>query len=258
MDEPAAGPPTPAPVDWEWLVREARAFGVELAGDQVQSLRTYLDLLCDWNRRFNLTAIERPEEVLSKHLLDCLTCAAAVDFSRHSTLIDVGTGAGFPGLVLKIAYPHLRVTLLDSVQKRLAFLDRAARELGLEGIETVHARAEDAAGAWKNKPAGSPFLREHFDVVTARAVARLNVLVEWLLPLARQGGAALAMKGPDVAAEAAEAAKAIRLLGGGSPVITELQLPGADAGRSLVCIPKLRPTPRAYPRQAGAARKAPL
>jgi 16S rRNA (guanine527-N7)-methyltransferase len=248
---------SPAEADWEPLARSAATFGVSLSSDQLHALRRYLALLCEWSERFNLTAIQRPDEIILKHFLDSLTCALAMDFSRSGTLIDVGSGAGFPGLVLKIAYPHLRVTLLDSLQKRVNFLNRVVQELGLADVRAVHARAEDAAQA-SPQPGSEGSLREAFDVVTARAVARLNVLVEWMLPFARVGGAALAMKGPAVAPEVEEATRGIRALGGGEAGVRELTLPGTDAGRSLVLIPKVRPTPRAYPRGAGAARKHPL
>lgn len=250
--------------DWESFAQAAAEYGVALLPEQVDSLRRYLELLCEWNQRFNLTAITSPHEILVKHFLDSLTCAAGVDFPAQRTLIDVGTGAGFPGLVLKIAFPHLEVRLLDAVQKRLNFLERVAEELGLEGVTTVHARAEDAAAvpaqmARRKSPAAAPApsLREKADVVTARAVARLNVLAEWTLPLARVGGCVVAMKGPDVEEEVAESAHALELLGGGTATVRTFRLT-AEIGRSLVIIPKARATPRTYPRSPGTARKSPL
>jgi 16S rRNA (guanine527-N7)-methyltransferase len=283
--------------DWERLARDARAFGVALTPEQITQLRDYLALLCEWNRRFNLTAVERPDEILAKHFLDSLTCASVVDFPRQRTLIDVGTGAGFPGVVLKIAYPHLRVTLLDAVQKKLRFIEHVAEALELEDVRTLHARAEDAArygqkavgstqkaadqkavgsrqkaeneprrsstpGTGDRGPGtgdrGPGTEREAYDVVTSRAVARLNVLAEWTLPFARVGGVVVAMKGPAVEDEVREARDALRLLGGGRAEVREFQLPGTEAGRSLVVIPKSASTPREYPRLPGAARKAPL
>jgi len=251
--------------DWEGLSRGALEFGVSLDSGQMAALERYLELLCEWNQRFNLTAIESPDEVLTKHFLDSLACARAVDFASQRTLVDVGTGAGFPGLVLKIAYPHLRVTLLDAVRKRLGFLSHVAAELRLNDVEVLHARAEDVArpGAQargpKSQPSpAAPVLRERFDVVTARAVARLNVLAEWTLPFAKIGGRVILMKGPDVKEEVVEAAPALSLLGGGAPEVVTLCLPGTEIGRSLVTVPKLKATPNAYPRQAGTARKSPL
>lgn len=251
--------------DWEFLTRGASALGVSLNHEQVAALERYLDLLCEWNQRFNLTAIADRDEILTKHFLDSLSCARAVDFTAQQSLIDVGTGAGFPGMVLKIAYPHLQVTLLDAVGKRLTFLQHVAAELQLGSVNVLHARAEDAAKA-PRKVAGppvqprptSPCLREQFDVVTARAVARLNVLAEWTLPLAKIGGRVILMKGPDVKEEVREAAHAFTLLGGGPAEVHTLCLPGTEIGRSLVTVPKLKATPKAYPRQSGAARKSPL
>lgn len=251
-------PPTP-PADWTPVIHGAQSFGVELHPDQIAALDRYLAMLLEWNQRFNLTAIEAPSEVLTKHFLDSLSCAQAVDFTRQRSLIDVGTGAGFPGMVLKILYPHLQVTLLDAVQKRLNFLQRVAEDLNLTGLQTLHARAEDAA-AYAPRPGtcSAQGLRETFDVVTARAVARLNVLLEWTLPFARVGGVFVAMKGPDIADEVEEAKPATRRLGGGSAEIHVFQLPGSDLGRSLVVVPKVRPTPRDLPRLPGTARKSPL
>lgn len=250
--------------DWDLLTVRAQEFGVALTPAQTDLLRRYMELLCEWNQRFNLTAISLPEEILVKHFLDSLTCAAAVELAEQRTLIDVGTGAGFPGLVLKIAFPHLQVRLVDAVQKRLRFLERVIEELGLTGVSTLHARVEDLAAAptqlaGRKSPGPRPplNLREASDVVTARAVARLNVLAEWTLPLARVGGCVVAMKGPDVEEEAAEAGRAIAALGGGTPTVRTLTLP-PDLGRSLVTIPKTRSTPKQYPRPPGTARKQPL
>lgn len=243
---------------WDGLVEHAAGFGVTLAPEQVQQLRCYLELLVEWNERFNLTAIAHPHEILSKHFLDSLTVVRAVPVAQASacsapaveSLLDVGSGAGFPGLVLKIAYPHLQVVLLDSLTKRVRFLERVLDELGLREVTMRHARAEVAGR--------DPGLRERFDVVTSRAVAHLPVLVEWMLPFARVGGVAVAMKGPAIGPEVEAAARGIELLGGGEPRVEEFLLPGANAGRSLVCIPKVRPTPMIYPRGTAAARRHPL
>lgn len=256
----------PGAPDWERFRTGASSLGVALSHTQVEQLRRYLALLCEWNRRFNLTAIEDPQEILVKHFLDSLACATVVDFPSRSRLIDVGTGAGFPGLVLKIAFPHLSTTLLDSLQKRVGFLERVVEELNLEDVRAIHARAEEAAAAPAGPRGKSPprrldapaGLRESFDVVTARAVARLAVLAEWTLPFARVGGVLVAMKGPQIEDEIREAGRALRLLGGGEARAAVLQLPGTDLGRSLVTVPKVKPTPPAYPRLPGTARKAPL
>ena len=257
-EEPAEGADA-----WHALREGAVAAGASLSAGQEAALRQYLELLCEWNSRFNLTAIRDPAEIVIKHFLDSLTCARAVDLACARTLIDVGCGAGFPGLPLKIAFPHLRVTLLDALQKRIGFLARVVEELGLEEVALVHGRAEDALLPQRCRVCGlDEPLRERFDVVTARAVASMDVLAEWTLPFARVGGVVLAMKGPDVAEEVAAARPALALLGGGEPVVTALTLPAVGGmtavSRSLVCIPKVSRTPPQYPRLPGSARKHPL
>lgn len=234
----------------ERLAAGAGEFGVTLDEPKLEAMLTYREELLLWNRRLNLTAIADPDAVLVKHFLDSLSGALVVEFAAARTLIDVGTGAGFPGLVLKIAFPHLRVTLLDAVEKRLRFLERLRERLGLAEVTTLHARAEEAGR--------DPAWREQFDIVTARAVAPLNVLCEYCLPFARVGGVFLAYKGPEIEEEIAQAARAIRLLGGGAPGVRHLTLPGSDLRRSLVTIPKSAATPPQYPRRTGSARKRPL
>ncbi len=239
---------------WARLPEQAQALGVELGGATLDQLRRYAALLGEWNRFFNLTAIDDPVEVVAKHFLDSLSVSAAIDLTAVTRLIDVGSGAGFPGLVLKLAFPHLELVAIDSLQKRLKFVERVVGSLGVGGVALIHARAEDAAGvAWVGRP-----LRETGDLVTARAVARLHTLLEWTLPYARVGGSVVAMKGPDVDEEVREADAAIGLLGGGPPVVQRLSLPGTDIQRSLVIIPKVSPTSAAYPRRPGSARKHPL
>lgn len=232
------------------LAQGARELGVLLDARALDAFAVYLQELTLWNQRFNLTAIEDPDEILVKHFLDSLSCATVVDLPAARSLIDVGTGAGFPGLALKIAFPHLRLVLLDALEKRLRFLDRLGERLGLERVTTVHARAEEAGRA--------PEWREQFDVVTARAVARLDVLGEYCLPLAAVGGVFVAQKGPEVEEELSQAARAIRILGGGPPSLRTLTLPGSDVRRSLITVPKAGPTPTTYPRRPGSARKHPL
>jgi 16S rRNA (guanine527-N7)-methyltransferase len=224
--------------------------GLRLASGHLDQLEAYLQLLLDWNQRFNLTAIAEPMEVIDKHFLDSLSCALALDLSRVSRVVDVGTGAGFPGLVLKIAFPHLDLLLLDSVEKRLRFLQRVVEALALTGVQTHHARAEEAGR--------DPRLRGQFDLATARAVARLNTLAEYCMPLVRVGGSFLAQKGPDIQDELSEARTALTKLGGGEPSVRTLTLPGTSIGRSLVLVPKTRPTPRDFPRLPGTPKKHPL
>ena len=241
------------PEAWSQLRENAARFGVTLEEEQILRLQKYLALLCEWNQRFNLTAIEHPEEVLTKHFLDSLTCALAVDLHGCNSLLDIGSGAGFPGLVLAVAFPHLHVTALDSIAKRAGFLRRTAEALDLENVRVVHARAEEVG-----RPGGDPPLRERFDLVTARAVARMNVLAEWLAPCARVGGSVLFMKGPQIEEELADASRALQTLGLGEPRVRKLVLPGTEAGRALVVLPKLRPTPPLYPRSTPEARRRPL
>jgi 16S rRNA (guanine527-N7)-methyltransferase len=244
-------PPRPEPgPEEDRLAEGAREFGVTLDAAAREAFAAYREELLLWNRRMNLTAIDDPGQVRVKHFLDSLSGALVVDFAAAQSLIDVGTGAGFPGLALKIAFPHLKLVLLDAVEKRLRFLERLCERLGLREVKTVHARAEEAGR--------DPAYRERFDVVTARAVAPLNVLCEYCLPLARLGGVFLAYKGPETDEEVSRADTAIRLLGGGIPDVRRLTLPGSDIGRSLITLPKIAATPAGYPRRAGSARKHPL
>lgn len=254
--------PDTAP-DWRAFAESVADFGAPLKSDQVGAFEEYLRLLREWNQKFNLTAISQPQAIVTKHFLDSLTVASAVDLQRAKTLVDVGTGAGFPGLALKIAFPHLQVTLLDALQKRLRFLERVVGALGLDGVTFVHCRAEDAVLPKRFQGCGlKESLRERFDVVTARAVAPMEVLAEWTLPYARVGGCVAAMKGPEVDDEVNLAQTSITLLGGGPATIKRLSLPplGDEGriGRSLVTIRKEEKTPATFPRLPGSARKQPL
>jgi 16S rRNA (guanine527-N7)-methyltransferase len=253
---------TPEP-DWKAFAQAANGFGAGLTEEQLRAFAEYLRLLREWNEKFNLTAISQPQAIVTKHFLDSLTVASVVDLTRAKSLVDVGSGAGFPGLALKIAFPRLRVTLLDALQKRINFLQRVAEALDLRDVTFVHARAEDAVLPKRYQVCGlDQSLRERFDVVTARAVASLDVLVEWTVPFARVGGTIVALKGPGRTAEIAAAVPAIKLLGGEAPVVRELTLqsPGEDEplGRSLVMIRKVSKTPAQYPRLPGSAKKQPL
>ncbi len=209
--------------------------------------RRYYDRLAEQNKVMNLTAIDGEDESARLHFLDCAALLTLADFEGKS-LIDVGSGAGFPGLVLKIACPSLSVTLLDSLDKRVRFLRSVADELELSDLRCLHARAEEAP----------PQLRESFDLAASRAVARLNLLCELCLPFVKVGGLFLAMKGPGAAEEAEEAQKAITALGGRLLRIAEYPIPGVDARHSLVMIEKARPTPQQYPRRWAQIKKNPL
>ena len=212
----------------------------------IAKLRRYAALLEEANRVMNLTAIRGEEEIARLHCLDCAAVPGHIPLAGKR-LLDVGSGAGFPGMVLKILEPAAEVTLLDSLQKRVSFQRRTAETLGLEGIECLSGRAEEM-----------PELRERFDVVTSRAVARLHVLCELCRPMVRPGGVFAAMKGPEPEEELREAAGAVRKLGGGEPRIERYTVPGTDAVHTLVIVPKEKPTPRGYPRRFAAIKKQPL
>ena len=219
-------------------------------------LDTYYHMVVEKNKVMNLTAITEEHEFLIKHFVDSLSVYSAVPLfkekiaSEKCTLIDVGTGAGFPGIPLKIMFPEIQVTLLDSLQKRVNFLNEVITELGLEGITAVHSRAEDGAR--------DPKLRDSFDLVVSRAVASLPVLSEYCLPYVRQNGLLIAYKSGDIKEELGGASHALKVLGGkleDSPIFT---LPDSDISRSFVVVRKTKPTPKAYPRKAGVIKKEPL
>lgn len=208
----------------------------------------YGRLLLEKNQVMNLTAITQPEAVARQHFCDCLAITKYVPL-RGKSLVDVGCGAGFPGLPLKIATPDLELTLLDSLGKRVDWLDQTCRELGLD-VTCVNGRAEDMSVL--------PEYREGFDIATARAVARLNILAELCLPFVKVGGCFAAMKGSDSEDEIAEAKAAIKLLGGKIEAVEDYELPGAETPHRLVIVRKLSPTPRQYPRRYAKIKKEPL
>ena len=216
--------------------------------EQLAHFTRYYELLVETNKVMNLTAITEPEEVAVKHMVDSLL--AYEDGMQGKTLVDVGTGAGFPGVPLKIYCPSLKVTLVDSLGKRLRFLDQVIDELGLKGIRCEHLRAEDAGRSKKH--------REQYDYVTARAVARLSVLSEYCLPLAKKGGQFIALKGSRFAEEIEEGEAAVKILGGKIISAEPVKLPGLDDGRAIIKIAKIKATPAQYPRKAGTPEKQPL
>jgi 16S rRNA (guanine527-N7)-methyltransferase len=224
--------------------------GLTLTPRQLAACSCYETELMDWNSRFNLTAIRDVEGIRTKHFLDSLTCLLAIRPGTSLRLIDVGTGAGFPGIPLKIALPNLQLTLVESVGKKVDYCHHMVEKLGLEHVEVVQARAEDLGQ--------QPDFREKFDWAVARAVANLPVLVEYLLPLVRVGGSVLAQKGPSGPAEAHSAEKAARLLGGQLRQVMPVNLPGVAEDRFLVVFDKVATTPPQYPRRAGVAAKKPL
>ena len=224
--------------------------GLRLSRTQLSALSLYERELVDWNMRFNLTAIRDPHEIHIKHFLDSLTCLLALRDSGSDRLVDVGTGAGFPGIPLKIIYPKMQVTLVESVGKKAEFCRHVVNILELRGVEVVQERAE-ALGQ-------NPAYREQYDWAVARAVAILPVLAEYLLPLVRVGGGMLAMKGESGPAEAHSAERALRVLGGHLRQLLPVTLPGVAEERYLVVIDKVAATPPAYPRKVGIPAKRPL
>lgn len=224
--------------------------GITLSDRQVQQFLTYYEMLVEWNEVMNLTAITEYDEVMKKHFIDSISLVKAYDVLKNVSVIDVGTGAGFPGLALKIAYPNLQVTLLDSLNKRINFLNAVIEKLQLTGVDTVHGRAEDFA-----KPAK---LREKYDLCVSRAVANLSTLSEYCLPFVKVGGQFISYKSEKITEEMAAAENAIRILGGKVVNQVEFQLPESDIYRNLFVIEKVKETPKKYPRKAGLPSKEPL
>ncbi len=224
-------------------------FHIDLNGETAEKLNLYGNLLLSWNEKINLTAITEPEDVLFKHFYDCILFLKHIDVKKGDRLIDVGTGAGFPGMVLKIVRPDIKVTLLDSLNKRLVFLNDVIEKTGLTDIETVHMRAEDAG---KSKAH-----REKYDIATARAVANLPVLMEYCLPLVKKGGMFVAMKGPSAAEEATASANAVKVLGADKPNIICETLTGNEQ-RAFVITKKISQSPTKYPRKPNDISKQPL
>ena len=223
---------------------------LRLTSRQVSALQRYEQELIDWNSRMNLTAIREPEGIRTKHFLNSYTCLLAFRDTPPTSLIDIGTGAGFPGLPLKIIYPGMRLTLVDSIGKKTTFCQHIVELLGMEKVMVLQSRAEEL-GQQKAH-------REKYDWAVARAVANLSILVEYLLPLARVGGGILAQKGESAPAEAHAAEGAIRLLGGHLRQLIPITLPGVAEERFLVVVDKIAATPPNYPRRVGVPSKTPL
>lgn len=223
------------------------ALGLPLSEAALRRFLQYYEYLDAQSRVMNLTAIHGEAETARLHFLDCAAVLTTGDLPAGASVIDVGSGAGFPGLPMKIAREDLRLTLLDSLQKRVQFLSEACERLGLADVQCLHARAEEA-----------PALRESFDAAVSRAVARLSVLAELCLPFVKVGGVFLAMKGPGAAEELREAARAIETLGGGAAEILPYTIPGTDQAHSIVRIRKSAPTPEKYPRRWAKIQKNPL
>jgi 16S rRNA (guanine527-N7)-methyltransferase len=225
-------------------------FDIDLSSDMLTAFETYQSLLIDWNQRMNLTSITQPDAIRVKHFLDSLSLFQIPNLPERGRFIDVGTGAGLPGFALKFVRPAWRGVLIDSTRKKIDFLNHVIETLALDGVRAEQLRAEDA-GQRKD-------LRERFDLVTARAVARMPILAEYLLPLCAVGGLCVAMKGETAQTETDDAAWAIQTLGGEVENLIPIQLPDVEQTHYLVCIRKVAPTPKQYPRRAGVPSKDPI
>jgi 16S rRNA (guanine527-N7)-methyltransferase len=228
----------------------AEFLNMDLSDEQIAAFSRYYELLVEWNQKFNLTAIKEEKEILIKHFLDSLTCFKILPRSGDYSLIDLGTGAGFPGIPLKIVNPAIQLTLSDSVGKKVDFCRVVAQKLNLTGVKAVHSRAEDLGQDRQ--------YREKFDWTVARAVADLPVLAEYLLPLTRVGGNVLVMKSSGIQDELHRAEAALSALGGKISAVEFVSLPENSGERSLVLIEKVKHTPAAFPRKAGTPAKKPL
>lgn len=230
--------------------KDCKALGIELTEKQIEQFITYYEMLVEWNEVMNLTAITEFDDVMKKHFIDSISLIKAYDVKRTVSVIDVGTGAGFPGLALKIAYPNLQVTLLDSLNKRINFLNAVIEKLNLIGVEAIHGRAEDFAKAGK--------LREKYDLCVSRAVANLSTLSEYCLPFVKEGGQFISYKSEKIVEEKEAAENAIKILGGKVSNQVEFTLSDSDIYRNLFVIEKVKQTPKKYPRKAGLPGKEPL
>ena len=220
----------------------------ELTEKQLQQFEDYMKLLLEWNEKINLTAITEEDDIILKHFVDSLTISKYI--KKNSNIVDVGTGAGFPGIPVKIAHEDVDVTLVDSLNKRILFLNEVIEKLKLQKVQTLHFRAEEFG---QNKK-----YRESFDIATSRAVANLSTLVEYLLPLVKVGGICICMKGSEVEEELENSKKAIQILGGKIENVEEFTLPDSDIKRNIVIIKKVNQTPNKYPRKAGTPSKEPI
>ena len=237
----------------EYLIRSFKSFGKELTERQTEQYLIYAEMLVEWNQKINLTAITEFDEIVWKHFIDSISFEQTGNVSRETlaqNCIDIGTGAGFPGIPIKILYPGCKITLVDTLQKRITFLDEVIKACGLKQIRTIHGRAEDLAR--------DPKHRESYQLCVSRAVANLATLSEYCLPFVKKGGIFVSYKGGDSREEINESKKAIAVFGGEIGRVDEFVIRGSELGRTFVTIKKIQPTPKKYPRKAGTPQKSPI
>ncbi|MDD6793973.1 MAG: 16S rRNA (guanine(527)-N(7))-methyltransferase RsmG [Clostridiaceae bacterium] len=232
------------------MKQAANDVDMELSEKQYDQFIKYMKLVQEWNQKINLTAITEDEEFIKKHFIDCIKAFKSNELKSASSLIDVGTGAGFPGIPIAIMRPDLSVTLLDSLNKRINFLNIVVNALGLTNVKTIHSRAEDGARIKE--------LRENFDIATSRAVANMTVLAEFCIPYIKVGGHFVALKGPAIEEELANSKNALGVLGGKLKDVIEVEIEGTDLKHNIVIVDKVKECPSSYPRKAGIVTKKPL
>lgn len=230
------------------LVEKALKIRIELSEHQIEQFYIYMKLLTEWNEKTNLTAIIEPKEIILKHFIDSLTISSQIQQSR--TIADIGSGAGFPGIPLKIVNPEKELVLIDSLSKRVNFLNEVIKKCNINGITAIHARVEEIGHNSK--------YRGQFDVTTSRAVAKLNVLLEYMMPLVKLGGKCICLKGPNIDDEIKESKKALNILGGEISKIEKINLPDSDNKRTIIEVLSVKQLPNKYPRKPGTPTSSPL
>ena len=230
------------------LIEKAKKVNIEIDNKKEEQFYNYMKLLLEWNEKINLTAIIEQNDIILKHFIDSITINKYIE--QSNSIIDIGTGAGFPGIPLKIMNQNKKITLVDSLNKRINFLNEVCKEISLENIQCIHARAEELASDLE--------YRENYETVVSRAVARLNVLIEYMLPFVKKGGLCICMKGPNIDGELEKEKNAIKLLGGKIKSVESFFLPDSDIERNVIIIEKVAETPKKYPRKAGLTSKQPI
>lgn len=230
------------------LVEKALKIRIELSEHQIEQFYIYMKLLTEWNEKINLTAIIEPKEIILKHFIDSLTISSQIQQSR--TIADIGSGAGFPGIPLKIVNPEKELVLIDSLSKRVNFLNEVIKKCNINGITAIHARVEEIGHNSK--------YRGQFDVTTSRAVAKLNILLEYMMPLVKLGGKCICLKGPNIDDEIEESKKALNILGGEISKIEKINLPDSDNKRTIIEVLSVKQLPNKYPRKPGTPTSSPL